>query len=139
MANDLEGKRIELISTTDPYTDLKPGARGTVEFVDDMGTIFPKWDSKWKSSLGLVPGEDRYKIVEESPEGDTFYDEVEMVQSLTKELEDAGCEVGWSDLEGLALEALADGSMDRYYIMARFETSHDMAGLIMAVLDNFRP
>jgi hypothetical protein len=137
MANDLEGKRIELISTTDPYTNLKPGDRGIVEFVDDMGTVFPKWDNG--SGLGLVRGEDRYKIVEESPEGDTFYDEVEMVQNLTKELEDAGCEVGWSDLEGLAMEALADGSMDRYYIMARFETSSDMAGLIMAVLDNFRP
>ena len=58
--NDLPGKRIELISTSDPYTDLKPGDRGTVDFVDDMGTVHVIWDNG--SHLGLVPGEDQFKI-----------------------------------------------------------------------------
>ncbi|MBW1865918.1 MAG: DUF4314 domain-containing protein [Deltaproteobacteria bacterium] len=63
MKDQLNGKRIELISTTDPYTDLKPGDRGTVDFVDDLGTIHINWDNG--SQLGLVPGEDQYKIVED--------------------------------------------------------------------------
>jgi hypothetical protein len=63
MKDQLKGKRIELISTTDPYTGLKPGDLGTVDFVDDLGTIHINWDNG--SQLGLVPGEDQYKIVED--------------------------------------------------------------------------
>ena len=63
MKDQLKGKRIELISTTDPYTGIKPGDRGTVDFVDDLGTIHITWDNG--SQLGLVPGEDQYKIVED--------------------------------------------------------------------------
>ena len=62
MKDELKDKRIELISTSDPYTELKPGDLGTVDFVDDMGTIHITWDNG--SQLGLVPGEDQYKIVE---------------------------------------------------------------------------
>jgi hypothetical protein len=62
MKNKLKGKRIELISTTDLYTELKPGDRGTVDFVDDMGTIHINWDNG--SQIGLVPGEDQYKLLE---------------------------------------------------------------------------
>ncbi len=49
--NGLEGKRIRLIRCNDTYTKLQPGSEGTVEFVDDTGTVFVKWDSG--SSLGL--------------------------------------------------------------------------------------
>ena len=63
MKDKLKGKRIELISTTDTYTDLKPGDRGTVDFVDDMGTIHVIWDNG--SHLGLVPGEDQYKVLQD--------------------------------------------------------------------------
>ena len=63
MKNQLAGKRIELMSTSDPYTNLRPGNRGTVDFVDDMGTIHVNWDNS--STLGLVPGEDQYKLVDE--------------------------------------------------------------------------
>ena len=63
MKDQLKGKRIELISTTDLYTELKPGDLGTVDFVDDLGTIHITWDNG--SQLGLVPGEDQYKIVED--------------------------------------------------------------------------
>ncbi len=47
----LEGKRVRLIRCNDPYTKLEPGSEGKVEFVDDMGTLFVKWDNG--SSLGL--------------------------------------------------------------------------------------
>ena len=57
MKDRIKGKRIELISTSDPYTNLRPGDRGTIDFVDDMGTIHVTWDNG--STLGLVPGEDQ--------------------------------------------------------------------------------
>ena len=50
------GSRVELISMNDPYTTLNPGDRGTVEFVDDTGSIFVKWDSG--SGLAVVYGVD---------------------------------------------------------------------------------
>lgn len=55
------GTRVELVSMNDPYTTLKPGDKGTVDFVDDMGTIFVSWDNG--SSLGVVYGEDRIRII----------------------------------------------------------------------------
>jgi len=51
-----KGSRVELVSMNDPYTTLKAGDAGTVEFVDDIGTVFVKWDNG--SSLGVVYGED---------------------------------------------------------------------------------
>jgi hypothetical protein len=63
MTKQLKGKRIELISTTDPYTELKPGDRGTIILVDDMRTIHVSWDNG--SQLGWVPGEDQYKLLED--------------------------------------------------------------------------
>lgn len=54
--------RIELIHSADPYTWLRPGDRGTVLSVDSTGTVHVRWDSG--STLGLIPGEDRWRIVE---------------------------------------------------------------------------
>jgi hypothetical protein len=50
------GTRVELVRMNDPYSKLKPGDKGTVDFVDDTGTIFCSWDSG--STLGVVYGED---------------------------------------------------------------------------------
>lgn len=55
------GKRIRLIHTDDPYTELVPGDEGTIDFVDDAGTVFAKWDKG--SGLGMVPGQDRFAII----------------------------------------------------------------------------
>lgn len=63
MKDQFKGKRIEMISTSDPYTNLKPGDLGTVDFVDDTGTIHVNWDNG--STLGLVSGEDQYRFVDE--------------------------------------------------------------------------
>ena len=54
-----KGTRVELLSMDDPYSKLKPGDRGTVEMVDDIGTIFVKWDRG--SSLGVAYGVDSVK------------------------------------------------------------------------------
>lgn len=46
------GTRVELVYMNDPYTKLPEGAKGSVAFVDDAGTIHIKWDCG--SSLGAV-------------------------------------------------------------------------------------
>lgn len=63
MRNELIGKRIVLIHTSDPYTTLKPGSEGVVNFIDDAGTVFAKWDDG--SGLGMVYGEDTYRVVDQ--------------------------------------------------------------------------
>jgi hypothetical protein len=55
------GKRIRLISTNDEYTSLKSGDIGTINFVDDTGTIFAEWDNG--SNLGLLPDVDCFEII----------------------------------------------------------------------------
>lgn len=52
------GTRLELVRMDDPWTNLKPGDKGTVVGVDDIGSIMMKWDSG--SSLSLIPGEDEF-------------------------------------------------------------------------------
>ena len=37
------GTRIELIHMNDPHAPVPAGTRGTVKFVDSLGTIFPVW------------------------------------------------------------------------------------------------
>lgn len=55
-----KGTRVELVSMNDPYNrKLKPRDQGTVDFVDDMGTIFVDWDCG--SGLGVAYGEDRIR------------------------------------------------------------------------------
>jgi len=53
------GTRVELVRMNDPYSTLKPRDQGTVDFIDDTGTIFCSWDSG--STLGIVYGEDVVK------------------------------------------------------------------------------
>ena len=56
------GARVELIHMEDPYNrKLVPGCRGTVQHVDDIGTIHVAWDCG--SSLGVVHGEDVCSVV----------------------------------------------------------------------------
>ena len=57
------GTRVELTSMEDEYRKLKPGERGTVTGVDDIGTIHVNWDCG--SCLGVAYGEDHCKKVVE--------------------------------------------------------------------------
>jgi len=57
------GKRVVLISTSDEYTNLKSGDAGTITHVDDAGTIFANWDNG--STLGLIPGIDYFNVLVE--------------------------------------------------------------------------
>ena len=59
-----KGTRVELIYMDDEQA-VPSGTKGTVEFVDDMGTIHMKWDNG--RTLGLVPEADIFqKIWEEN-------------------------------------------------------------------------
>lgn len=54
---------------SDSYAPVPSGTRGTVKFVDSMGTIFPEWDNG--RSLGVVPGEDSFrKLTQEEIEAE---------------------------------------------------------------------
>ncbi len=58
------GVRVELVHMNDPYnTKLCSGARGTVVSVDNIGTVHVQWDCG--SSLGVVYGEDRCRVIKE--------------------------------------------------------------------------
>lgn len=56
------GTRVELVYMNDPYTKLRPGDRGSVQFLDDLGTIHVSWDCG--STLGIVYGVDSCRIIE---------------------------------------------------------------------------
>ena len=64
---DVIGKRIELIRTNDPYTDLKPGDRGTVVDISELPykdtpfKVLVQWDSG--SRLAILEGHDDYRTV----------------------------------------------------------------------------
>ena len=55
------GTRIRLNSMEDPYAPILPGTEGEVDFVDDKGQIFMKWDNS--RTLPLAPGEDSFTVL----------------------------------------------------------------------------
>ncbi|MEG0528176.1 MAG: DUF4314 domain-containing protein, partial [Longicatena sp.] len=57
-----KGQRVECIDMQDAQAVLS-GTQGTIQFVDDMGTIHVAWDNG--KSLGLIPDEDSFKIVQQ--------------------------------------------------------------------------
>mgnify|MGYP004575625919 FL=1 len=55
------GTRIRLNSMDDPWHPIPAGMEGEVDFVDDAGQIFMKWDNG--RTLPLAPGEDRFTVL----------------------------------------------------------------------------
>ena len=55
------GTRIVLNSMSDDPRPIQSGMRGTVEAVDDIGTVHCKFDSG--RSLGLIEGEDDFRAL----------------------------------------------------------------------------
>ena len=56
------GSRVKLIQMRDAYTDLRQGDRGTVSFVDDIGSIHVNWDTG--GSLAVLFREDQCVKIE---------------------------------------------------------------------------
>ena len=63
-----KGTRVVLVRMNDPYTKLRPGDLGTVDFVDDAGTQFCRWDNG--STLGVVFGEDEIRLYDNTDTAD---------------------------------------------------------------------
>ena len=55
------GTRIRLNSMEGPYHPISPGTEGEVDFVDDEGQIFIKWDNG--RTQPLAPGEDSFTVL----------------------------------------------------------------------------
>lgn len=58
-----KGTRIMLIEMGDDPRPIPPNTRGTVDFVDDLATVFCKFDNGRR--LGLAYGADRYRKLTE--------------------------------------------------------------------------
>lgn len=56
------GSRVRLIESRDPISPIPTGTEGTVDLIDDLGTVFVDWDSG--RSLGMIPGEDRFERIQ---------------------------------------------------------------------------
>ena len=56
-----KGTRIEVISMENDPRPIEPGTKGTVDFVDSIGTIHCTFDNGRK--LGLIPNEDQFKKI----------------------------------------------------------------------------
>ena len=69
------GTRIVLNSMGDDPRPIERGTRGTVEFVDDIGTVHCEFDSG--RSLGLIDGEGNFRAltVQELAEEENAQDE----------------------------------------------------------------
>lgn len=60
------GTRIEMISMDDPYSPIEPGTQGTIDYVDDVGTLHCKFDNG--RTLGVIPSEDSFKTIPKEQE-----------------------------------------------------------------------
>ena len=56
-----QGDRVRLDSHEDIFSNLLPGAEGTIALIDDTGTRHIDWDGG--STLGLVPGIDHWTVL----------------------------------------------------------------------------
>ena len=76
-----KGTRICLDSMENDPFPIPSGSRGTVQFVDDAGQLIMKWDNG--SSLSLIPGEDRFHVIQ--PE-ESQAEQLEESESITEEI-----------------------------------------------------
>ena len=62
-----KGTRVELIEMNDPYREMPPGLKGTVQMVDDAGGIQINWDNG--STLATIHGFDRIRKIDDKQKG----------------------------------------------------------------------
>ena len=63
-----KGTRVVLVRMNDSYTKLRPGDLGTIDFIDDAGTLFCRWDNG--STIGVVFGEDEIRLYDNTGTAD---------------------------------------------------------------------
>jgi hypothetical protein len=96
-ARYMPGTRVELVRFSDAYSDLKPGDRGTVEFVDDTGGCHIAFDNG--SHLAALWQVDEIRVVAAIPP--------EAVASI-KEIARSG-ETNMLDIKAVFQIAVRDG------------------------------
>lgn len=69
-----QGCRVELVKMDDPYREMPPGLRGTVEGVDDSGSIHVRWDNG--SGLAVVYREDECRKLYGKGEVDALFEKI---------------------------------------------------------------
>lgn len=77
-----EGTRICVDRMGNDPDPIPSGTKGTVEFVDDIGTVFCKFDND--RSLGMIPGEDSFYVIQ--PE-ENMSKEIEETENLSEDFE----------------------------------------------------
>lgn len=75
-----EGTRICLDSMGNDPNPIPSGTKGTVQFVDDIGTVFCKFDNG--RSLGVIPGEDGFHTIEEEVQTEELSEEPKMNMTM---------------------------------------------------------
>ena len=69
-----EGTRICLDSMDNDPNPIPSGTKGTVQFVDDIGTVFCKFDNG--RSFGMIPGEDSFHKIQEEVQTEEISEEL---------------------------------------------------------------
>ncbi len=69
-----KGARICLDNMENDPHPIPPGTKGTVEFVDDCGSVFCKFDNG--RSLGMLPGEDSFHKIQEEVQTEEISEEL---------------------------------------------------------------
>lgn len=75
-----KGTRICLDSMGNDPNPIPSGTKGTVEFVDDCGGVFCKFDNG--RSLGMIPGEDSFHKIQEEVQTEEISEEPEMNMTM---------------------------------------------------------
>lgn len=122
MDRTLAGKRIELIRMEDPYTNLKEGDKGTIQFTDDIGQIHVKWDNG--STLAIVPEIDEYDIIEES------FNKLKHVRLFEEFISDS--DLGYVNVKMEELSDLVD-STDDEFISFEWSLSNNVLSAVLQI------
>lgn len=69
-----EGTRICLDSMENDPNPIPSGTKGTVQFVDDMGSVFCKFDNG--RSLGMILGEDSFHKIQDEVQTEEISEEL---------------------------------------------------------------
>lgn len=75
-----EGTRICLDSMGNDPNPISSGTKGTVQFIDDMGAVFCKFDNG--KSFGMIPGEDSLHKIQEEVQTEEISEEHEINMTM---------------------------------------------------------
>jgi hypothetical protein len=55
------GARVKMIWMGEDPDPIPVGAEGTIEYIDDLGTVHVRWDNG--RFLGLIPSHDKWRVL----------------------------------------------------------------------------